>query len=465
MRKVPTLQDAQQVFERGFRSSFEQEPRWIGLENEYLLVTQDGKIAERETVSFLWHALIQQGWEAVYDEISKKVVGVKRKRSISHPSSTYQYDLITVDLGYAILEIDLAPAPSLIVARSHLRQILAAITSLLRQKQVVLLGYGIQPLTPPEPTLFSEKGSSDLMYELYCSENAPRPDEHGVDMHTITAARQTHVECSAEEAIPLLNALNVTSGLRVALLANSSLWRNQLGPYKATRLTFNTWLWPGRRAQMGMPPVFRNSEHYIDYIFHFRSISLKREHMLYRLDTRTLFSTFYGAEQGQLCTGEDGSQKVLLSEAEDVNTQCKFAWFTTRLQPGYGTIEDRVSCQQPPHEHWSASALTIGLVENEGPLIQLASTLSYDRWYAIYELACEHGMQFHYPGVDLDDYLKQILIIATNGLQRRGFGEEAYLEPLVQRVAKHCCPADEVAKLITTGGIKAVVAYGNMESV
>lgn len=74
----PTLEDAV----RFFRSSFctnspiqAGEPRYIGLENEYLLVNPDGKMAQRDVLDYLWQELGRQGWQCVRDNGSSHILG------------------------------------------------------------------------------------------------------------------------------------------------------------------------------------------------------------------------------------------------------------------------------------------------------------------------------------------------------------------------------------------------------
>jgi hypothetical protein len=94
----------------------------------------------------------------------------------------------------------------------------------------------------------------------------------------------------------------------------------------------------------------------------------------------------------------------------------------------------------------------------------IADKLSTDQWREIRLLACSHGCAFSYPGINVNDMIKQIVQIADQGLRMRGFGEEIYLEPLYKRIATHLCPADEAQLQFLEGGAAQVVATHDMKN-
>jgi gamma-glutamylcysteine synthetase len=462
-----SLKDAVELFRSGFRTDLdaqEAEPRWVGLENEYLMVSADGEAIGPEVLAHLWQALVTHGWTPITDELSQQIVAVIRPDPDPTNRKLHSFDLITTDFGYATLEIDLAPARSLTEARLALHRIVEVITSILHEHEAVLLGYGVQPVVAPTRGYLGPKSRYQLMFDTREAENDLNPEAWSVDLHCINAACQTQVEVSERQALPIVNALNATSGLRIALLAHSSVWQNRVSEYKAVRQLFWDWCWPARKLQFGIPPRFQSLEHYVDYIFDFRPIAVKRDHTFYRIDNHRAFRHFYLAEHGAVGITACGAEQRIFGEPEDLKTQCGFAWFDARLQPTYGTVEDRVSCQQPPQAHFCAAALTLGLVENYRACIKVADCLSLDQWRDIRILACTHGQDFSYPGVDIKGLLQHLLDIARQGLTMRHFGEEVYLEPLYQRVAQARCPADEVREQFLTGGVHRIIAVNDMKN-
>lgn len=467
MHHICTKNEVVDFFQRGFRTDLGSptgEPRWVGLENEYLMVASDGSIIAQDILEHLWRELRELGWSLETDDISHKVIAATRNRADLVGKKHYHYDVITTDLGYATLEIDLAPARTLIEAQHHLYDLLSIITSILSKFNAYLLGYGVQPVSKPGRGYLGQRSRYPLMLDLCDEENEESITPHHVDVHTIDAACQTQVEISAQEAITVVNAMNATSGLRVALLANSPIWQNQISDYKSIRQMFVDRCWPSRKNQLGIPPRFHCIEHYIDYLLDFRPIMVKRQQTLYKINNHIPFRQFLFDEAGQAGVSLDGHKKHLFGTAEDIKLQCGLAWFTSRLQPTYGTIEDRVSCQQPPDAPLCAPALTLGLTENYRALDQIADTLSLDQWGAIHQLTSRYGMDFSYPGIDLPSLLRQMLEIASQGLRSRGFNEEVFLTPLYQRLEKKRCPADEIQETFLNEGIRGIIACNDMRN-
>jgi gamma-glutamylcysteine synthetase len=347
-----------QVFKSSFRADVDfrsEEPRYVGIENEYLMVYSDGMLISRETLGHFWQELADRGWAVSRDHILGTVVTAIRKRDNLVAKKEYNYDVITTEFGFSTLEIALAPAQTLKEAHAHLYKVLTLVTSILSKYSVYLLGYGVQPIACPEREYLGASSRYELVYAIYEDEDMFGQDAFKIDIHCLSAASQTQVEVSTSEAIPVVNALNATSGLRIALLANSSVWQSKVSGYKAIRQLFWDWCWPNRKLQVGIPPRFQSIEHYLDYIFDFRAIMVKRDQELYRLNNNLAFRQFFWNENGQEGITLDGHKVKILSKIDDIKLQCGFAWFDTRLQAAHGTVEDRVSCQQPPHEHFCAS--------------------------------------------------------------------------------------------------------------
>ena len=465
------LEDGLQTFTAAFRTDLDDphsSARLVGLENEYPLVSPDGEPVTLEALEYFWHRLEKSGWETYTDgDASGEVIGARKTRNdLSSSIRTHGYDHITTDFGYPTLELDLAPAESLPAAEGAFREIMRLITSIFAERDTIVLGYGIQPIAPPVRKYIGHKCRYDIIFDV-CEEEEgfdTGPCQFPVGAHCLNAACQTHVEVSAGEAIPILNALNATSGLRVAITANSPVWQNEIGDYKVPRLLFWDWFWPARRQQTGMPISFKSLTHYVDTILDFRSICIKRNQKFYRLDHTKPFRQFFFGDGEFDIIARDGERLTTRAVADDLLTHHSMAWFDVRLSPAYGTIEDRVSCQQPPGAQFAVAALTLGLVENRAGICELAGQLSRDQWRDIRFLACKQGLDVVYPGVRVCDLILKMLEIARAGLKKRGLGEEKYLQPLFDRHATRCSPADNVIRRFYEGGVRDIVSRYDMRN-
>jgi gamma-glutamylcysteine synthetase len=460
-----TIRDAVQLFRSHFRSEKDVQfgkPHHVGLENEYVMVSADGSILRPEVLEYLWQELAEQGWSLTTDHITGKTTSALKHREDSLQRRTHNYDIITTDLSYATLEIDLAPAESLQEAQRALRYLIAVVTSILTKHDSYLLGYGVQPIAKPTREYIGPKNRYALIFAVHEDEN---PGNSKLGLQCLNASCQTQVEVTENEAIAAINAFSATSGLRTALFAHSPIWQNQISDYKAIRQQFWDWCYANRKQQIGIPPRMQSLESYIDYLLDFRSIVVYRDKTYYRLNNNLAFRTFMQSQHGQTGTALDGLQTKIIARAEDILTQYGFAWLDARLQPMHGTIEDRVSCQQPPHVHLCSSAMTLGLVENLNGLVEIADLLARDQWREIRQLACVHGMNFSYPGMNVKELITRMIKVAHSGLKKRGMGEEEYLEPLYKRIETGTCPADEALAEFSEGGVQRIIASTNMNNI
>jgi gamma-glutamylcysteine synthetase len=450
------------------------ETRTIGIENEYPLVYSSGEGIRYDIIAYLWNELAALGWELKQDSSTQRTVV-----AYQNGDGVGFRNMITTDAGFHTLEIGVTPTGSLQEGEETLKELLELVTTILAKRDVIVLGYGVQPIAPPRDENLAPRGRYRFLADD-CNAGIIHTnslDVHGIhqpggiivyphdySIFTLSAAAQTHVDVNWEEAVKAVNALNATAGLRVALMANSPLWRGQMTTNQANRELFWDWAWTNRHNQTSMPPHFLNLDHYLDYIFDFRCLMLQRESTYYQMDTRLPFRQFFLSGEGRTGLSPLGQQMMLYPTLEDINFQCGTAWWDARLQSAHGTVEDRCICNQPPQEHLAGAALTLGLVENLSELSEIAASLSVDHWREVRISACIHGMQAHYPGVDIVRLIQQMVDVARLGLEKRGLGEEAYLQPLYRRIAEQRSPADEVRERFNQGGVAALVQHCDMRN-
>jgi gamma-glutamylcysteine synthetase len=124
-----------------------------------------------------------------------------------------------------------------------------------------------------------------------------------------------------------------------------------------------------------------------------------------------------------------------------------------------GTVEIRPACQQPPDDSWAAGALALGLAEAHREAAQLLEDrLGPAPWSALLRYrsrAVRDGIRAEQPA---DGFLDQVLELAGEGLRRRGLGEERYLAPLRERLARGIGPADRARAEASVEGLVSELA-------
>lgn len=460
-----------QVLQEYFRNSFPQmlSQRTIGVEHEYPAVFKNGEGIPFAVVEAMYAKLAERGWTLEQDGTTGKPVNALLP--VELPDGRQSSHMVTTDAGVYTIEIGLAPMPTLQAAEEALHAVLETVLSLLDKHDATLLGYGIQPVTQPDIRWLAPRGRYRFLQEdfdqgisfmnsleLYASSDG-RYDGHipfDYGIFTLSAAGQTHIDITQQEAIPLMNALNRTSGLRIALLANSSVWQGKVSRYKALRELFWEWGWTNRAEQTGFAPHFEDLDHYLKHIFGFRGFMIERGAAYYRLDTLRPFAHFMESDT-QRVEAVDAKWIEATPELQDVHFQCGTAWWTTRLQSRHGTIEDRCPCNQPPEAHLVGAALLTGLVENQEKFIAFAYGIPRDIWRDVRLAACKAGLQGNLPGFDLQAHAIELVSIAIEGLEKRGHGEAEYLSDLLTRAARRQSPADVAVEVFQAEGAPQLV--------
>lgn len=432
------------------------EHRKIGLELEYPVVFEDGAGVSFSVIAALFEELGKREWQLEYDRDTQAVISAERPPSAA--SSDFGGDVLTVEFGAHTLEIVLAPTDDVVEAETSLEHILAVVIPILRDHGAFLIGHGVQPLTPPSSHNVAPRGRYHLLEKSW---NGSAADRYDIFLLTLSASSQTHVDVTRNEVIPVVNALNLTAGLRIALFANSGVWQGRVGDYAASRELFWDWCYSTRKAQIGIPAMFSSIGDYVERVLDFRSLLVRRGGAVFQADSQMTVGQFLTNETNQV-RNTQGDSLLLTPAPEDISAQWGLAWFDARMQPMYGTVEERCACQQPPSAPMAPAALTLGLVENLAGLRDVADALTGEQWRELREFACRDGMRISHPDADVPLLIKQLVDAAYAGLVSRQRGEEKFLEPLYERVRLRRHPGADAEQLFLAGGAAAIVHNNNM---
>ncbi len=140
---------------------------------------------------------------------------------------------------------------------------------------------------------------------------------------------------------------------------------------------------------------------------------------------------------------------------QDVHTQNGFCYYNARLVSKFGTVENRMCCQQPPRETMVTSALTLGVLENLEEAETLVKEISFVSPKQLRMEAIQYALDAQLEGKSIVPYLRQLLQIAEKGLKKRGLGEENFLAPLFERLNRLEVPADVAIRIFEEEGREA----------
>lgn len=434
--------------------------RGIGMECEFPVVTKDGQSVSLAIIQNMYRYLEPKGFVLEQDPFSSYIVRATRVNEESAKKFDYPIDAIVMEVGFGVVELALAPQADLHAAHRHFLEMLTWLIDYFDSRHCLVLGYGIHPQTPPSRALLNPR-ERYLFYENF-SPNHYIPKSEGVDAYllTISASNQCHIEVSRQEAALAVNVLNAFSGLHIALHANSPIWKGEIDRnHKANREIFWEYCYPDRLNQIGIPPKFETIEHYIAYLLEFKPMLIKREQELLHIVNKETLKEFFLDLSPAIGQNIQGEEKKIYPQVKDIHYFNTFCYFDARLVSKHGTIESRMSCQQIPGATLTATALTLGFLENLDAARQLMDQLEWEEWKKIRREAIRNAMLAKMNGESIMPLLQRCLEIAEQGLRKRGFGENQFLQPLWKRLGDGRSPADTAISVFQQGGLEALLKY------
>jgi gamma-glutamylcysteine synthetase len=397
-------------------------PRVVGREAEFPVVDAQGRAAD---VRRLWATLLDAG------DLTPKLDSGNPQLIVGLEGTDYSYAL---EVGLGTVEVNTRPCSDLVEIETIMAQAVARLVHAAAVHGYHLLGYGIQPVTPPTLRLMSPKQRYQSLY---------RAMGDAWLWYAVTASDQLQIDIGRAELVQLLNFGNLLAPVIIALCANSPIYEARLSPYCSAR--------EGRMAAIhanehrhGMPVrPYTSLEDYVATTAQSAYLIRRADHDV--IPSSQLFSE-YLAEHGP------DFDAFLFHE--------HYIWNSARLRVAYGTLEIRPACQQPWGEQMAAAALSLGLVEASVEIDEyVQAQLGEQYWQAMrtyHRQAIQRGLAAPQPA---PGFLATLVEMAAAGLRRRGRGEERFLDPLYPRLARAENPAQRARRIFVTDGLHALLAH------
>lgn len=397
-------------------------PRVVGREAEYPIVDAQGRAADARR---LWDTLLEAGdLTPKYDSGSTHLI-------VGLDGHEYSYAL---EVGLGTVEVNTRPCRDLWDIEAIMAQAVARLVHAAAVHGYQVLGYGIQPVSPPSLRLMSPKQRYQSLYRAMGEEWL---------WYAVTASDQLQIDIGRHELVHMLNLGNLIAPVIIALCANSPVYAGQISPYCSGR--------EGRMATIhanehrhGMPA--RPYTDLVDYV----ATTAQSAYLILRADNQVVPSSQIFADY----LAEHGPDYAAFLFHEH------YIWNSARLRVAYGTLEIRPACQQPWGEHMAAAALSLGLVEAGVEVADyIRSRLGKTYWQDMrtyHRQAIGRGLAAPQPA---PGFLAALVEMAGTGLRRRGRGEELLLAPIQQRLERADNPAQRARRIFVTDGLHGLLAH------
>jgi glutamate--cysteine ligase len=422
----------------------------IGLEIELPIVQRNGEAVPYIIIQKLFAYLEKYEFEITNE--NGIVLEVSRQYNEQYRT------IITTDLGYSTLEIILPPLNNLYDAQYHFKGLIDLLLPFFEKENCLLLGYGVHPLTFPNRKLLAPRKRYRGLEKIW-NTNTVIPKSMGNDAHllTISAGNQCHVDVSETEAVQAINVLNASSGLQIALQANSPIWKGKVVEnYKAIREKFYDFLFLEEVQRNGVAPKFETLLDYFQHVSHQTLFLVIRNQEVLQIFKYTFAD--YLEQKSVEATNLNGETVTIIPDSSDIHYHKTLFYWNARLVPNYGTIEVRMPCQQPPKDTLVTAALNLGLMENLREAEAFINQYDWTVWKHLRTQAIRYAFEAKLPnGESIVPLIRQLLMIAKTGLEKRGLNEAPFLNPLFERLEKQQSPADVAIDIFKKEGMTGLL--------
>ena len=412
MNTQKKLTEIVEWFEHSFPETLPE--RLIGLEKEYPVVCAG--TYEAGDARAIFQPLIELGWIPLFDDVYRQeIMGV-----IRHGIR------ISTDAGWCTLEIMMPPMPAVLEATSILQDTERLIGRIARDVGLIVLGYGIQPVTKPGAHLWNKRYRGEVA-------RSALPD--AFKNLTITASDQVHVGIARHELVQSANVFNALSGIFVRLFAHAPFWGGALDSNGRTAVRETMWDEIGVDTT-GIPPHrSETTEEYVRYMAALPMRLAKREGVY-------------------VVPGVSFVEWAM--EHDDWRKQWKYhescTWHDARLRAMFGTVEIRPVCSQMPGENARLAAMVLGLAENLDEAARFVEGVEWHEW-----ITMRQNILCGSPDERIASVTTEALDIARDGLKKKNAQDAPLLDALYERSEHNIFPADVLGECIKQGGVHALI--------
>jgi len=412
-------------------------PGTVGRESEFPLVRPDGSSGDLLQV---WPHLAELGPELEPKREASGLLVELRGEDVSY----------VAEVGRGTVEIVVGPHETLHGTRdAHMKardRLLKAVDA----AGQTLLGYGIQPSTPPIADIMTPKQRYGVLHEAIGDPWL---------WFTVTASDQVHLAVDRADALEATRVAHLLTPVLVALCGNSPICSGRdlgvtssrearMGEIHSDFGRHGIPLWPDTDwsdlvARYARQPWLVRSRSGV-----YTTAQGSFDEWLNRLP----HPTEAGSELADEVFGE-----LLMHE--------HYIWNSARPRTAHGTVEVRPACQQPLYESMTAAALGVGITSGARSLgAWLDDLLGPEAWTRMrqwHHAVVRDGLAAPPPVPGL---LRSSLERIEAALIARGHGEEIYLRPAFERLDRGRNPADEARAAFQAGGLEGLIAHAARQS-
>ncbi len=419
-----------ELLKKRYLENIKEEPDlFVGIELEYPVVNLEGNATDIKVVKELLRYL-----PSVLGFTIEKVDDFGNPIQLLDPVSQ---DTILFEVSYTTIEFAFGRAESIQEVEKRFNFYMAMIQKKLSKANHAIIGSGIHPYwdkNDNQPVAYARYQM--LMNYLKLSRTVLGTDLHDYPEYgAFICGSQVQLDVSKSNYLRVINAFNQIEAAKAFLFANSE-FSGEDWDTKISRDIFWEESMHGIYAEnVGVNArLFKDENDFFDYLDHSAIFTAERDGQTYY---------FYPIRaKDYLGTPEihafalDGEEILLYPQEKDFQTHRSYQYqdLTTR-----GTIEFRSVCTQPLNRTFAATAFHLGLLLNlnklEAYLQSAPFFTTFGRDYKSLRRQFSKKMLTYEEESAIVEFSKGLLLLAEEGLEKRGQHEMTYLQPLKEELS------------------------------
>ena len=401
---------------------------FVGVELEYPVVNLEGKATDIEVVKELFRYL-----PSVLGFTIEKVDEFGNPIQLLDPVSQ---DTILFEVSYTTIEFAFGRAKSIQEVEERFRDYMDLIQKKLGEANHAIIGSGIHPYwekNENQPVAYARYQM--LMAYLNLSRSKTNVDLHDYPQYgAFICGSQVQLDVSKSNYLRGINAFTQIEAAKAYLFANSEF----SGADWDTKISRDIF-W--EESMHGIYPenagvnarLFKDEDDFFDYLDHSAIFTAERDGQTYYfnpIQARDYLTT----PEIQAFT-LNGDEVLIYPQEKDFQTHRSYQYqdLTTR-----GTIEFRSVCTQPLNRTFAATAFHLGLLLNlnklEAYLQSAPFFTTFGRDYKALRRQFSKKMLTDEEETAIVEFSKDLLLLAEEGLEKRGKQEMTYLQPLKEEL-------------------------------
>ena len=401
---------------------------FVGVELEYPVVNLEGKATDIEVVKDLFRYL-----PSVLGFTIEKVDEFGNPIQLLDPVSQ---DTILFEVSYTTIEFAFGRAKSIQEVEERFRDYMDLIQKKLGEANHAIIGSGIHPYwekNENQPVAYARYQM--LMAYLNLSRSKTNVDLHDYPQYgAFICGSQVQLDVSKSNYLRVINAFTQIEAAKAYLFANSEF----SGADWDTKISRDIF-W--EESMHGIYPenvgvnarLFKDEDDFFDYLDHSAIFTAERDGQTYYfnpIQARDYLTT----PEIQAFT-LNGDEVLIYPQEEDFQTHRSYQYqdLTTR-----GTIEFRSVCTQPLNRTFASAAFHLGLLLHldklEAYLQSAPFFTTFGRDYKALRRQFSKKTLTDEEETAIVEFSKGLLLLAEEGLEKRGKQEMTYLQPLKEEL-------------------------------